>query len=513
MAGGKLTPRQKMINMMYLVLTAMLALNVSQEILRALTEINDSMEATVSTVDRGNEVLYTSLANEAKENKRAEEWNERAQQLKPIAQSTWQLIEDVKREMIEKTGGRAEDGMFKGSDDRDTPTNVMLNSKDIGGGGKAKEIREALERYKAFLLENAGNDAAMIASIEQKFNFDPVKVEGEDTPKQWEERKFAELPLAGVITNLTEIQSNVRRAESDMLEEFMQGIDMGTVKFTTVRPFIDAKSNYITQGDQFEAEIFLAAYDDSQNPTFTLNGQEIAAEDIEAGRARVVLPGTGVGEKTFSGSILLPGADSAITFEGSYIVAPPTAVISPTKMNVLYRQVKNPLEISVPGVQPENLVVNGPGVRQKSPGVYEADVTTLNQREITISVGVREDDGTVRSVGSRPFRIKGLPKAEARIYRRSTPGPYSASAIASAPIEAAYPDFAFDLELEVTKFEVIVPGSAPFRINGNRMTSNARAAIEAARTGSTIIIRNVEAVIKGTNNKVTNVASLPLDLN
>ncbi len=512
MAGGKLTPRQKMINMMYLVLTAMLALNVSKDILKALVEIDNSMVATVSSVEKGNELLYGVLEAEAAEKDKAKEWNEKAQALRPQAQDIVNLIDGVYATLVEETGGREEDGSLKGADNRDVPANILINGRETGGQDKAREIREALESYEAFLLTNTGDNVALRAEIDEMFDFEPKKEDGEDTPRKWEERKFAELPLAGILPFLTDLKAKVRRAESDMLEYYSSSIDAKSIKVTDVQAVVMPKSTFVTQGDEYEAQVFLAAFDDTQNPEFTLNGETIPAEDIQDGIATIRLSASGIGVQEFSGEIILPGSDSAEVFSGSYTVAPPTAVISPTKMNVLYRQVKNPLEISVPGIEPGDLVVSGAGVTGSN-GNYVADVTRTRGTEVTISVGVREEDGSTRSIGSKKFRIKGLPKAEAQIYNRSSSGPYSASAINNAEIQAAYPDFPFDLTLRVTAFELIVPGQPPFRIQGNRLSGAAKQAISAARPGSTIIVRNVEAQIVGNGQTVQNVSSLTLDLN
>lgn len=520
MAGGKLTPRQKMINMMYLVLTAMLALNVSQDILRALTDLNYSMEETVAQVEDGNQLLYNALIAEASEKDKAKPWNAKAQAMKPEADAAWQMIEDAKRHLIVETGDtiEGENGAFKGADNRDVGQNYLVNPESIGGGGMAKKIRTTLEQLRDNMIASIENDPSAslddqtAAAVNSLITFPNVIGHGDDTPRPWEEAKFAELPLAGVIPFLTELQANVRRAESAMLKYYADGIDLKSVSFDAVQPVILTNSSYVMQGDNYEAKVFLAAYDSQQNPTFTLNGEPVEAEMVADGMATITLPGSGVGVKSFTGSILLPGADSAVSFEGEYTVAPPTAVISPTAMNVLYRQVDNPLEISVPGVQPENLVVSGPGLRQTSPGNYVANITNVSGSEVNITVGVREEDGSTRNIGSKKFRLKGLPKPEAQIYRRSTPGPYSADLIANATVEAAYQDFVFDLSLTVTGFEIVVPGQAPIRVNGNRLTSAAQQAVRGARPGSLIMIRDVKATINGSGQRVQNINNLTVQV-
>ncbi|GGH77869.1 type IX secretion system motor protein PorM/GldM [Phaeocystidibacter marisrubri] len=513
MAGGKLSPRQKMINMMYLVLTAMLALNVSKDILKALEKLDQNMAMNVTTVESGNANLYDMLDRAAAEKERAKEPNRKAKELKPKAEELVSFIADIKDQLIEETGG-TEDGHMKGSDNRDVPTRLLVTPKNLGGGGLAAELKSKLEDYKAWLIENAGENQEMINSINSTFDLSNRKEDGEDTPRSWEEATFAELPLAGIVPFLTDIQASVRRAESNMLEELAKEIDAGTIKVTGVKAVVQAKSTYVTTGNQYEAEVFLAAFDANQEPIFTLDGENVAAENISGGQAHITIPANSVGEKTHTGMISLPGSDAPpVPFEIVYTVAPSSVVVSPTAMNVLYRQVSNPIAVSVPGVEPERLVVTGPGIRQTGSGTYEAVVTNVSGTEATITVGVKEDDGTTRPAGTQKFRIKGLPPAQAMIFGRSTSGPYSANAIGNAPIEAKYVDFPFNLNLTVRSFELVVPGEAPFQIQGTQMTSAAKSALSAARPGSTIIIRNVKAVISGSGEQVRNIGQLSLDLN
>lgn len=513
MAGGKLTPRQKMINMMYLVLTAMLALNVSKDILKALEKLDENMEMNVSTVESGNTNLYALLQSAASEKPRAIEWNDKAKELKPKADEIVSFIADVKNQLITETGGMDGEHM-KGSDNRDVPTRLLVTSKALGGGGMATEIKEKLQAYKDWLISKAEGNQEIIDNVNSTFDLSNKKEAGDDTPRSWEENTFAELPLAGIVPFLTDIQASVRRSESNMLEYFASKVDAGTIKFTGVRAVVQPKSTYVTTGSNYEADIFLAAFDDSKDPNFTLNGEALSADQIANGVAHVVIPGTGVGNKTFEGMIEIPGSDGApVPFTIEYTVAPSSVVVSPTAMNVLYRQVKNPIAVSVPGVEPERLVVSGPGVRQTGSGTYEAVVTNVSGTDATITVGVREADGSVRNAGSAKFRIKGLPPAQAMIFSRSTSGPYSANAIGNAPIQAKYVDFPFDLDLTVRSFELVVPGEAPFKIQGSQMTSAAKSALSAARPGSTIIIRDVKAVISGSGEQVRNIGQLSLDLN
>lgn len=524
MAGGKLTPRQKMINMMYLVLTAMLALNVSQEILTALTNLNTSMEETISQVNEGNTLVYGALQAEAGEKEKAKPWNDKAQALKPDAQASWQMIEDIKAHLIESTGGYVEGTNFLvGADNRDAGQNYLVNSKQMGGGGKAKEIRNNLEALRASMIASTEGDesadAAMARNIvTELLTFDPVKGIHDDAARPWEEAKFAELPLAGVIPFLTELQANVRRAESAMLEYYAKGINLKSQSFNTVIAKAIPKTTFVPVGGNLEVELMIAAYDDSQNPEFYIGeGEDAVLVDtsmVRDGIAHVEIPAGGAGAKTFTGSIMLPGADSAYTFNVDYMVVPPTAVIAATKMNVLYRQVKNPISISVPGAQPEQLRLSGPGsIRQVSPGNFEVDITNINTQEATYKVIVTDEEGNSREAGQQNFRLKSLPKPITLLSGRSGTGPYSKGLVQGGTVQAAYENFPFDLNLTVTKFELVIPGQAPFRVNGNRLSDAAKTALERVRSGSLVMIRNVEARIDGSSETLSNINPLTFEIN
>ena len=204
----------------------------------------------------------------------------------------------------------------------------------------------------------------------------------------------------------------------------------------------------------------------------------------------------------------LPFEEKVFPVEGSFNVAPACVFISPTKMNVLYRGVDNPLEISVPGVDPSNLIVSGTGVKKSGNG-YIADVTRHGSGELKISVSV-EDGNKTSKLGSKVFRVKNLPDAAGSIFGK-TDGLMSANLIKKAKVEAKFNNFDFELPLRVTAFQIIVPPFAPIDCKGNTLSSNALAALDKAKPGTPVIIRNIRATTaKGIKPKV---APIVIDLN
>ena len=503
MASGNISPRQKMINMMYLVLTAMLALNVSKDILRVLAKLDLGMNATVTTVERGTATLYQAIQAQVSENPRAIPINERAIQVKAKSDEIFGLLATTKEEMIKLTGGVDEEGRYKGADNRDIPENFLLNDKSIGGQGKAKEIKEKLTAFRAFLEGQSDGDATMKRIIDETFTFEDEVVEGKKM--SWERATFAELPLAGVVPFLTDLQSRVRRMEAKTIEHLYGQIDANTLKFDNVKAVIMPISTYVTQGDYLEADVFLAAYDKGRNPEFI----GVTPQSIENGVGKIRIQGTGNGTKVLKGAMRVPGGDTEYPFELSYTVAPPSVVISATKMNVLYRNVDNPIEVSVPGVAPENLIVSGPGISGRA-GNYVANVTKVDGKELTINVSVKEADGKTRKAGTKLYRIKGLPQAVGSVYKKKD-GIISTSLLAKGVVEAEYQDFPFDLALNVTSFELKLEGKPAVKVSGSRIPNDMRDQIQRLKPGSSVTIRSIKANTPA-GARIDNISNIVFDV-
>ena len=507
MAGGKLTPRQKMINMMYLVLTALLALNVSREVMDAFYEVMISQEASIETVEKQNSSIYTAFEAAAAENPvKAGPWRDKANDVKSRSAALYQQIEDLKRGVIEASGGADEESGDPNKpqkmDDLEAAPNYFL----IQGNGA--KLKAALADYREFMKTEAEGNDLLINSIEGTFDLSDHKHDG--TTISWEQHKFEHFPLISVLTFLTKMQSDVRTSEANVIDYLQNNITASDLKFTGVRTVVMPKSTFVTKGGEYEADVFLAAFDETQNPTVIINGEALEEEDIIGGVAKVRFPANRVGETTWNGEIKLVqnGEEKVFPVEGSFNVAPPSVVISPTKMNVLYRGVDNPLEISVPGVDPSNLIVSGTGVKKSGNG-YIADVTRNRGGELKISVSVRDGDKT-SNMGSKVFRVKNLPDAAGSIFGK-TDGLMSANLIKKAKVEAKFNNFDFELPLRVTAFQIIVPPFAPIDCKGNTLSSNARAALDKAKPGTPVIIRNIRATTaKGIKPKV---APITIDLN
>jgi gliding motility-associated protein GldM len=494
MAGGKLSPRQKMINMMYLVLTALLALNVSREILDAIERLDEGLHKTIMTVDSKNQAIYTAFELAASENPaKAGPWRDKALEVKEQADYMFNYVESLKKELIDAAGGRNEKEKLVKADNTSIAQNFLVSPIETGGKGKGKELKGKISDFRTFLTGMTSENDFLSSIINTALSTEKEKIESSDLPVDWEVAKFGEFPLAAVVAFLTEIQGNVRTMESQTIEYLQFNIGKSDLKFTDVEAITLPTATYVTQGDFFEARVMLAAYDATQKPEVILNGQPVAKENIVNGMANIRIPANSVGEQKWGGVIKIRqnNEDKEYPFEGVYTVAPPSVVISPTAMNVLYRGVDNPLEVSVPGVDPSRVTASGPGLKRVGNG-YVADVTSVSGLEATINVTVATPEGGNKAAGSKKFRIKGLPSPTGKVFNRPG-GTFSSGAISNAEIQAVYDDFPFDLALTVTSFEVKIDGVPPIQVKGNRMDQNTRERIQRLKPNSTVTIRNIKA--------------------
>ncbi|MGD1981424.1 MAG: gliding motility protein GldM [Flavobacteriales bacterium] len=487
MASGNLSPRQKMINMMYLVLTALLALNVSSEVLNAFYQVMVKQEKANENIVTQNDLVHVALNKAFEDNeKKVGPWRDMAQEVKLESDSVFNLIENMKMEIFTLSGGPDEDDPHKPNkmDDRETCSNYFLNQ------GNADKLKSTLENHREFLKTKS--DTSFVSTLDERFQYNSIVSDG--VKKSWGEHSFKDVPLIAVMTYLTALQSDVRTSENIILRWIQAQPNADDIKVTGVKPVVIPKSTFVTQGDKYEAQVLLAAYDETQDPTFIINGQQISAEDISKGVANISFPASGSGTKKWNGEIRLVTNGETKVYpieEQTYNVAPPSAVISPTELMVLYYGLENPLEISVPGVDPSNIIVKGTGVKRSGSG-YKVNIPSSYKGEtLTISVSVRNEDGSTRSMGSKKFRVFGVPAAEGGVNGKSNIL-MSKGKLANAKITASYKYFPYNITASVTSFEIVIPGVGPIKCRGNKLNSTAKGALKRTRSGSTITIRRIQ---------------------
>ncbi len=518
MSGGNCpeTPRQKMIGMMYLFLTAMLALNVSGELLQAFLLVDESILKTIDSVEKKNNLLFSDFqsAYEMNKDKVREKYSD-ATTVREEADSLYVHIEDLKREIVQTVDGpdaTPEPGGYKSIDNQDVAAQVMITEK---GGRRSEELKNHLIHYRDVLKEMVEErDTALINALDRTLTpKDPPSKEGEQ--KSWESEKFEHLPISASMALMSQLQSEVRNMESDMIRYLYGKIDEGSFVFNRIEPLVIPRSEYVIRGDEYYAEIMLAARDTTQPPIVTVNGEKL---EVDNGRGILRLPANTTGEKTWSGEISVMGPDGnyrPYDVSGSYLVSQPSVVISPTKMNVFYLGVDNPVEISVPGIPSEKLDVNISNARMRKSG--DQYIVSPNEgtagRTSVISVSAQVNEGT-QSLGSQEFRIKRVPDPVATVAGRRGGNIDKSLLMAQRAVIAKMDNFDFDLSFRVSSFSVSTVRSGYIRIEeaeGSAFTSAQKDLIGSAGVGSQVTINNIEA--KGPDGTTRDLGSISFTVN
>lgn len=519
-----------MIGMMYLILTAMLALNVSKEAVEAFRKVDQSLTKTTANYIKKNDITYAAFDVAAAENpEKAGEWRTKAYDVKARADELFNYIQDLKVEIVTKAEGDDSEALLpdnqiditkvKKIDENNIPSEVLVGSNQAG---KGNDLKALIEDYKGFLVETlGGKDIAAEQSILDILNTsDPQNLEKTGT-EDWVTATFQTLPLVAAITVLSKMQVDVRNAETDVLNFLYTQIEAGSYKFNKIIPTVIPNSTYIMQGNEYEAQVFLAATDTTQDPEIlvgnysktenadgTFNYEMVGDYSklpVDASGVGIyrVRPG-GVGERSFSGLIRIKapnGSMRSVPFSSKYSVGPPNVVVSPTAMNVLYQGIQNPMDISVPGVGSDKLTVrmtNGDirkGKYKDYRGEYVAQPKTVGQNaQIIVSANI---NGKVQTFPAVEFRVRRLPDPEARFANMKEGNVLRSVAAAQQVVTAVLENFEFDLTYTVTGFTVSVNDKG-FEItaesNNNRLTDKQKGLIGNLRAGQKLIIEKIKAV-------------------
>jgi gliding motility-associated protein GldM len=484
MAHGKETPRQKMIGMMYLVLMALLALNVSRDVLNAFVLVDESLTKTTENFYHKNDIYYKAFDRAAAENPiKAGPWKSKADEVKRKSDDLYKYIQGLKFELVKEVEGEATEAIvgenlidkeIKKTEDLFVSNEIMIgSSKD----GKANDLRAAIEQYREYLLTLVSENATDVReTIKTSLNTDdPPAKQGEIL--RWQDEHFEDVPLIAAVTMLSKMQSDVRNAESDALRYLFSQIEAGSFNFNLLEPVVIPNSNYIMRGTDYTANIFMAAFDTTQSPTVFVGvydstvsddgsveykmkgelGRDYTAVPIIHGKGVYKVPTSGTGWKKWGGIISLKRLDGGTTskpFRAEYQVAEPNLVVSATKMNVFYLGVPNPVEISIPGVPSDRIVASTNNGRiSSSGGAYVVNPTKEGTSQISVSV---REDGQLRPRGSKTFRVRKVPNPDASLAGFRSGASLSKSQIlAELGPKATMPDwFEFDLEFTVTSFSI-----------------------------------------------------------
>ena len=512
MAGGKETPRQKMIGIMYLVLMAMLAINVSDTILNAFSTINNSLKTSTANINTSlNQSVSAFEQTKLKENpERARPIMDKIKEAQKISAELDTYIEAVKKEMIDASGGiNPENGEITNRDDLDVSPRIMwANGKEDKGKGYLiqKKVNETREKLLGLLDEK--DKSSVSFSLEAK---NPEKRSTSGTKSDWVSSNFGEgTPVTASVTILSKIQADAKNAENAIVRKYLAKMDEALVNLDAFAAVAVAPTSYLIQGQTYNAEVFLTAYDSKQNPDVTVNGSKLSAKD---GRGVYTVSANSEGEFKWKGTIRVKQTDGTEkvyeTPEQTYRVARPSAVVSPDKMNVFYMGVPNPVSVSAPGIAKEKLRVNiTGGTLTGSNGNYIVRVS--GGSEATVSVSAEIEPGKSRVLGTSKFRIKKVPDPIATFASKVSGRVASATAKSTNLLEAELKDFDFDLKFKVIKFTIVLSrykqDDIIFQSSDGSFTGDMRRIIGTLSAGDKITFLNI--VARGEDNTTRNLENV-----
>jgi gliding motility-associated protein GldM len=512
MAGGKQTPRQKMINMMYLVLTAMLALNVSAEIVDAFAKIERGLDQTVIITDIKNDNTIKFFESAVAElGQKAKEWSEKAKLTRDKTKEIKEYIQSLKIELITAADGSEAKAVKDGKiyidsigkmDDLNVANQILLGVND---NGKAYDLHKKVMEYKDFLLKDiVGGNADIETFINDLLDFSNPK-KGLTDVRDWETFTFNSTPLISALALLSKIQVDVLNCESYVLEYLKSRIGKDDLKISNVEAAVSNPHGMIMKGSAGEAEVFLVAFDESIQAEAHINGRTIP---MKGGRAKIPFSGVNIGPSTVAGSITYRNASGETEkrkFEFEYHVVEPSLAVSPTKMNVFYLGVDNPVDISVSGVSQKDLnisISNGTMTPAGQSGSYIVKPSTPGEYNISVTATV---NGEKKDMGTRKFRVKRVPNPQPSLFQvTGTTVTRSQLSVVQGVVAKMPEDFDFDLPFDVLSFtlEVIQANNyiSSESSNSKQFTDAQRKLIMNAKVGSKIYIENIKVKAKGIND-------------
>jgi gliding motility-associated protein GldM len=498
-------PRQKMINMMYLVLTALLALNVSSEILNAFKTVNKSLENTNTTVNKSTETIMKSLVDKLADpatHDKAQMWLPKAQQVQDLSKPVYDYIQKLKDRILTESGGDPKDPTksFK-EDNLDVATRIMIEK------GEGKNLLKMLGDYKNNVLTKVD------PSIGEEFkNSLPINL---DKPasrnragKTWEGAYFHMVPTVAALTILSKFQMDVKTSENRLVQFCHNKVGEVKVPYDTYAAFAQTNSSYVMPGDEMEITAGVGAFSRAALPVITIDGQNVGI-GADGAAHRKLNAATTLGKHLVNVTVKfkdLDGKDQVITRPIEYTVGQAAASIALDKMNVLYVGVDNPISISTSGGGSEKMQVSitggGGSLTSTGGGHYTARVNSVTDEcYITVSV-----DGRV--AGKSQFRTRTIPRPTATVGGFESGDNVNAGAFkAQSGVGAYIKDFPFQLKYSVVSFTLTADNDegdideAP--CTGNTWSPKAQQVIKNLKPGRLVTIDNIRCVGEdGRNQKL-----------
>lgn len=481
---------------MYVVLMAMLALNVSTEVLEGFSVVEESLHRSTENSSAENVALYGDFEAQMKSNpQKVKVWFEKATAVKQMSDSLFDFVQHLKEAIVKEADGEDGDVMnIIRKDDLEAANQIMLSPASGQGEKLFNAINSFRERILTMVTEKRQKE--MIASNLTTTLPKNAKTMG----KNWQEYMFEDMPVAAVVTMLTKLQSDIRYAEGEVLHTLVANVDMKDIRVNKLSAFVIPNSQTVVRGDKFSAKIVMAAIDTTQVPQIFIGGREVKLRDntyeFIAGRT---------GDFNLTGYMTVKnGSGETIRrdFNQKYTVVDPSATVSADLMNVLYAGFNNPISISIPGV-PLNKVsatMTGGTLQPVGAGRYIARPSAVG-KDVTINV-LSLQTGSPKQMGQYTFHVRKLPDPTPYILvgdnRFRTGGLQKASLMSVPGIKAAIDDGLLDIPFKVLSFETVfydnMGNAVPMVSNGDAFSQRQRETFRGLSRNRRFYITRISAI-------------------
>ena len=504
MAGGKLSARQKMINLMYLIFIAMLALNMSKEVLSAFGLMNERLTESNKAATERNTAFMDGLATKATDQpEKYKPLKDQADQISQLANDFNSYLETLKGNMTSKLDDPTDYEIMDKSDYLD---NLFFKGDKYKPEGQ--EFVDNITKFREGVISVLGDDprfAAVASDVKKKFSTDE-EINRDGNRIDWLDYHYRGFPAVASLTKMTQLQADIKTTQSEVLGAMLQGQLSSEVSMTNYTTLLETTKSAYFNGEQFDGQIVLGRKDATTKPKrveLTLDGRALNSNEytIEDGKVKLKV-GTGrPGEHKIEGKLIFgeDGEEIEVPVSTSFstIPKPNAATISADKMNVVYRGVKNPMTISFAGIPDNKVVATGSGLaRGNGVGKYVMDVTRVQGREVTINVTGTLPDGNKVSDNAK-FRIKDIPRPIGTVRGEDGTTSMQKGSLEISTIGAKLDDFDFELPLNITEFSFKVAGQPTIVVKGNKLNARAKQVLKRAKRGSTVQIFNIQAKIRG----------------
>lgn len=527
MAKGKQTPRQKMINLMYLVFIAMMALNIDVEIIRSYYDSTRALNETRSLTEHKNEKIFEKTL-EAKAQQvpdtYAQPWSQ-YNVLKTKIDALVKFAEDVKVDLKKKSEFHDKDANGKDMDvsenfsalnNNEATTEFFFKEGDENSPSKgAMELKAKMDDVRNYITSTFGKNPQLTDLVSRATKSITTEYPQGKSPngKTWFQNKFYHQPLIAAISNLEIIQNDARNVQSDALALMLSEKVDASIKFTSYEAIVSAPTD-VQVGKKAEAVVMLGNYSNSSKITMSGVSRQ------ENGKGFLPLNTSGIGEKKIGGVITLTDASGKaqqFPFTHTYnVIAGPQEVkleqgllLSADKMNVMYRGLQNPVSGSILGADNSKLSLSASSgiVSSTGKGKWNIKPTTGNTISLTLS-GTDPSGKRISQVFE--YRIKNVPPPQGQMRGQNALN-MPANSIKNQTVQAAIPDFDFPVSFNVTEFMVRVPGKAAMLVKGNSLEP-AEGLLKNVRSGDIVSIIEIKATAQGLEGPVKRITPIVINV-